>query len=55
VRSTSEEAAKVWDRSIDLIFIDGDHSYERVKSDWILHTLILIYCIISRIVHARQK
>lgn len=34
VRSTSEEAARKWDRRIDLIFIDGDHSYEGVKRDW---------------------
>jgi len=34
VRSTSGEAVKNWKENIDIIFIDGDHSYEGVKSDW---------------------
>jgi predicted O-methyltransferase YrrM len=34
VRSYSQDAARSWDRPIDFIFIDGDHSYEGVKRDW---------------------
>jgi predicted O-methyltransferase YrrM len=34
VRETSAEAAKRWDRPIDLLFIDGDHSYDGVRRDW---------------------
>jgi predicted O-methyltransferase YrrM len=34
VRKTSVEAVQSWNRKIDLLFIDGDHSYEGIKLDW---------------------
>ena len=34
IRDTSENAAARWMLPIDMIFIDGDHSYEGVKRDW---------------------
>jgi predicted O-methyltransferase YrrM len=34
LRATSDEAAAGWTRQIDMIFIDGDHSYAGVKRDW---------------------
>jgi predicted O-methyltransferase YrrM len=34
IRKTSVEAAKTWDRTIDLLFIDGDHSLEGVSTDF---------------------
>lgn len=34
IRMTSQQAAANWNRTIDLLFVDGDHSYEVVKRDW---------------------
>jgi len=33
LRGRSADVAKTFDKEIDLIFIDGDHSYEGVKTD----------------------
>lgn len=33
IGTTSTDAAKIWTKKIDLLFIDGDHSYEQVKQD----------------------
>ena len=38
IRKYSSDAAAGWDRPIDMLFIDGDHSYEGVKKDWSLFT-----------------
>ncbi len=34
VRKTSGEAVVGWHARIDLLFIDGDHTYDGVKADW---------------------
>jgi predicted O-methyltransferase YrrM len=41
VRATSDDAARDWNRPIDLLFIDGDHSYAGVKRDWTLFSPFL--------------
>ncbi len=33
VKKTSDEVAAYWDRQIDFLFVDGDHSYEAVAND----------------------
>jgi predicted O-methyltransferase YrrM len=34
LRDRSEVVATGWSREIDMIFIDGDHTYEGVRRDW---------------------
>lgn len=34
LRDTSDNVAGHWNLAIDILFIDGDHSYEGVKRDW---------------------
>ena len=34
LRDTSDNVARNWKLPIDILFIDGDHSYEGVKRDW---------------------
>ena len=34
VRDMSADVARRWNLPIDMLFIDGDHSYEGVKRDW---------------------
>lgn len=34
--TTSEKAAKVWNKPISLLWIDGDHDFESVKKDFLL-------------------
>jgi predicted O-methyltransferase YrrM len=34
IHKESNEAVKTWNRPIDVLFIDADHTYEGVKDDW---------------------
>ena len=34
IQKTSQEIAKTWDKEIDVLFIDGDHTYSQVKLDY---------------------
>lgn len=40
--ATSRQAARAWDKPIRLLFIDGDHSYEAVKTDFEMWSRFLI-------------
>lgn len=37
---SSSQGFVLWDRDIDLVFIDGDHSYEAVHRDWVLWSML---------------
>ena len=34
IKSYFDDVAKTWDKKIDILHIDGDHSYESVKNDF---------------------
>lgn len=34
IHKPSNEAVNSWDKPIDVLFIDGDHTYKGVKDDW---------------------
>jgi predicted O-methyltransferase YrrM len=49
IRATSAQAASDWSRPIDLLFVDGDHTYEGVKQDfeafrpWLSPTAVVLF------------
>jgi hypothetical protein len=34
IKGYFDDVAKTWDKKIDILHIDGDHSYESVKNDY---------------------
>lgn len=34
LRMTSREAALTWEGTVDFLFIDGDHTYQGLRTDW---------------------
>lgn len=34
IHGNANDVVKTWDRKIDVLFIDGDHSHEAVQKDW---------------------
>ncbi len=34
IRARSDDAVRSWSEPIDFLFIDGDHSYDAVRTDW---------------------
>jgi predicted O-methyltransferase YrrM len=38
IRARSDDAVREWSGTIDFLFIDADHSYDRARSDWDLWT-----------------
>ena len=36
IQASSEEAVRNWKKAIRLLFIDGNHSYENTKQDFLL-------------------
>jgi predicted O-methyltransferase YrrM len=49
IRASSQEAARQWSRPIDMLFIDGDHTFEGVSNDfeafrpWLSENALVIF------------